>query len=387
MSDGMNPTKPVLGLLIAGGVLLAAGLASPGRAEDFFDAADPQPAATAPARRSDRFRRYAQAIGRYYAPFEGGYVCVPGYDPRYPSSRGMTLTEAIVKLTRTEESGGGVVVQRTAIRPDRAEAQALAMALPRLAVGQYGWVRGATVDQVVGPTDMVLKDLTLIDRESLDRAKADAKDRGTGASRDTTSSYDEAERYRDEIYSGGSGGGGSSRRASRRTGMSTEEVARRFRERDALVERQSSREFKARFLLRGVATARLARGGAWPAGEDQAGLQVAIIRTTADPKAATARRSAPPARLFEAVPLTALQFGLTEDQFADLLRRRGFEEEAFLDMAQEEVRKDPQGGVAKVLDALESRRKDAPAAEPATQPAPGDTPTTRPAKPKRWQDM
>lgn len=396
-------------MALAAGALVAA-LWLPTTADE-FDTPATQPAK--PERRSDLFRKYAQIVGRHYAPYEDDFICVPNYDPRYPSSRGITLAEAQGKLTRTVERKNGIVVQSTAIKPDRAEAEALAMPLPRLAVGEYGWVRGGTVDRVLGPADMILKNIELIDRDALARAKERAKDRADnhdddGDDRDRTSSYDEAERYRDEILGGDSSGPRTTRRTSGgNSGSSAEDIERRFRHRDALATLQGQSEFRLRVRLRGYATARVVEGGEWIGGDKQQGVQLAIIRTVPDPKivAGTGRRAAAPKRIFEAIPLSALKLGLTEEQFAGLLRARGYEEKAFLEMAQAEVRKSVKDGPGKIVEALEARRKDAEAAPTpedaaATQPAPprdpdqtdsgvsrDATPATQPDKPRRWQDM
>ncbi|MCC7191169.1 MAG: hypothetical protein IT444_00180 [Phycisphaeraceae bacterium] len=394
--------------LLAAALIALLGL--PAGADEFDTPATTQP--DKPVRRPDLFRKYSQIIGRHYALYEGDYVCVPSYDSRYPSSRGLTVNEAESQLTRTVERTNGMVVQSTTIKPDRAEVEAFALPLPRMGVGEYGWIRGGTVEQVLGPADMIVKNIVLIDRDALTSSKERARKQSDDSvdSRDRTSSYAEAERYRDEILNGDS----LSSRTTRSTSSyaNSDDLDRRFRQRDALVTLQSQSAFGVRVRVRGYATSRVVEGGEWIAGDKRQGAQIAIIRTVPDPKttAASQSRNTTVKRIFEAIPLSELKLGLTEDQFAQLIESRGYDEKSFLEMAQAELRKSVKDGPGRIVETLEARRKDAddaPKPDATSQPSvdrepnkaedAGDVqaPTTQPAiddaaqksdKPRRWQD-
>ena len=120
------------------------------------------------------WRVYAQRC----AQFEDEFICAPGFDKRYPSSAGVTVRQVEAKLSEKIKVGGHGVVMTKTVRPPIAEAQAVALPIPKIKIGEYGFLASAEVVEVLGPKSMVVEDLYLIDPAvykkdyRADRAKA-----------------------------------------------------------------------------------------------------------------------------------------------------------------------------------------------------------------------
>lgn len=142
------------------------------------------------------YRQFA----RYCGEIEGGFLVVPGYDRRIPSSRGLTLARATDELTETwRESTGGFSENRMR-RPEPEEVKAYANILPDTRSGTYGYLDSVEIVKVLGPEEMLVTHLWLIDTEAVgaeydrDRRRA----RANGAS-DIDDQLDALYRYRLEL--------------------------------------------------------------------------------------------------------------------------------------------------------------------------------------------
>lgn len=240
------------------------------------------------------WRVYAQRC----AQFEGEYLCAPGYDKRYPSSAGITVRQAEARLSEKVKVGGqGIVVTKTVKMPV-AEAHAMALPIPKIKIGEYGYLASAEVDEVLGPRSMVIEDLYLLDPDvyrkdyRADRAKArKARDR------------DAAEAELDYIYT----------------------------HRDALVERQKDKRHKKIVLrLEGYSTEGLSPGDRWAGPKDQ-GFAVLIVRAEYYGNERRPRQRA------VAVAVDEVRWGLQEDAFIKLLEARGMTPGSFVELVMEKM--------------------------------------------------
>ena len=125
------------------------------------------------------WRKYAVLA----AELDGGYVMVPNYDRRRESSRGINTSQAMAMLKEEREVRTGNLVRKRVKYPDRADAEAYSKALPKMQVGEYGWVASAEVVKIIGRKEMIVKEVWLVDlptlREAYEKDKAkSARDNG-----------------------------------------------------------------------------------------------------------------------------------------------------------------------------------------------------------------
>ncbi len=293
--------RTILGLVMCW-VLSALFMAGPAIAAEGLD-----------AKTRPLWERHWRVYARRCAEFEGGFLCCPKYDRRYPSGAGMTVRQAEKVLSaKVKERGGGLIVTRTVKMP-RAEAEALARPLPRLAVGEYGLLASVEVDEVLGPTSMLVKDLYLIDPADLrrdfkaDRAKA---------------------------------------RRSSNPSASSADLEQIYKRRRALADRQKRKPYRAVMRLEGFSTDTLEPGERW-SGPDSEGIRIVIFRPETY---GSERRSK---RRLVAVNLQAVHWGLDEAGFARLLEARELSPSGFVSLIQEKMAEDdPDDAQQRVFTAL-----------------------------------
>ncbi len=257
------------------------------------------------------WERHWRVYAQNCAEFEEGFVVCPTYDKRYPSGAGMTVRQAEAKLSqKVKLRSGGLVVTRTVKMPI-AEAEAVALPIRKLSVGEYGFLASVEVDEVLGPKSMVVKGLYLIDPIRLrrdyreDRARAGrADDQGTAKS----------------------------------------ELERVYARRHALVERQKQKRHRAVVLrLEGFSTDGLTRGDRW-GGPDGEGIQVVIVR----PETYGSERR--PRQRLVAVSFSAVRWGLDERGFVRLLSERGLDPAGFVGLVMQMMAEDdPQTATGRVF--------------------------------------
>ena len=125
------------------------------------------------------WRKYAVLA----AELDGGFVMVPSYDRRRESSRGINTSQAMNMLKEEREVKTGNLVRKRVKYPDRADAEAYSKALPKMQVGEYGWVASAEIVKIIGRKEMIVKEVWLVDlptlREAYEKDKAkSARDNG-----------------------------------------------------------------------------------------------------------------------------------------------------------------------------------------------------------------
>ncbi len=256
------------------------------------------------ARTYELWERHWRLYAQRCAEFEGEYICSPAYDRRYPSSAGITVRQAEVELSEKVKVRAGGMVRTKTVKMPIGEARAMALPIPALTVGQYGYLSSVEVDGVRGPKSMQVADVYLIDPVSLrndykaDRAKARQAD-------DPSAAADVLE----YMYS----------------------------RRVALSERQKLKAHKNTvFRLEGFSTRGLTEQQRWegPRGE---GIQILIFGQEVY---GSERR---PRRRLVAVAVDQIKWGLDEDTFIKLLAARGLDPAGFVARVMEEMAEtDPQ---------------------------------------------
>ena len=133
------------------------------------------------------YRSY-QANWRKYAVFvaevDGRFTLIPKYDRRLESSRGINTSQAMEKLKVEKEERTGNLVRKRVKYPDRADAEAYSKALPKMAVGEYGWVASAEVVKIIDRKQMIVKEVWLVDGPKVgaayekDKAKSERENNG-----------------------------------------------------------------------------------------------------------------------------------------------------------------------------------------------------------------
>jgi hypothetical protein len=265
-------------------------------------------------------------FARSVAPFEDGYIVVPNYDRRTPSSLGMSERDAIEKLTETYTETTGIIRETRTWTPPREEAEAYANTLPKMDLGTYGYIHSVEVVEVLGPEQMLVKNIWLIDGDAVERA------------------YERelAELQMQERRNGRNNRGGPDARAV---------VDARYAMRLAVVEYQQNREFGQTCRLVGYDTRGLQPGQRYAGPRDE-GFQVAVakwdhVAVPAEdeaqdqaeeddrPRRSSRRSDEPDPMLVLVDPLPVMRVNTTEEQFIEMLDKRGLKIVEFIELVRE----------------------------------------------------
>ena len=296
-----------------------------------------------PAKVADLWRlHWPRYASRYVALDQGDYAPCLKYDRRYPSSRRVSVqkVKGSTRKTKKQRTKVGTVTREreTSVTTSDADAKAYARALPALAVGEYGFIRGCTVKEVLGAEAMLVSDVLLIDP---------------------------AEQWPDD---------------------KEVRASRKYQKRAELLKLQRSREFRAPLKLIGFDTRGLEAGAYW-AGDDsrqeRQGVQIAIVRSELPAKSHSrsgTRARVGKKRILVAVPAQRLQLEkLSEDQFRQMLALHDFNDEQFVRLVLEQSRKRPEDTETWVIHIIEQSTPEAPPEAPpevptdaATEHAPDD---------------
>lgn len=276
----------------------------------------------------ERVYRAFESNWRKYARFasknEAGYIVIPDYDRRKPSSLGLTEGQALDKLTKTWEERAGNLVTKRSKSPPREEAEVYSTRLPGLAVGNYGWLHSAEVVQVIDGKQMIVRELWLVDHAEL------------------------SEQYKKD----------EERSAKRNNGEpDTEELEFNYAMRAKMVTIQQDRDlgFTKTFRLVGYDTRGLRPGDRWD-GPGGKGLQVGVVQwETPEPAEDDRRRSR---RVEPRLVLTeldsAMRQTLDEEGFKALLAERGTTVAAFVELMRvvREDERDSEAADARIVRSL-----------------------------------
>jgi hypothetical protein len=259
---------------------------------------------------------------RRFVPFEDDLVACPTYEQLYPSSAGVTAAEVKRHTARKRVTNYGPVMHMIYDRKvtiSDPEAQAVAMPLPAMAVGEYGYIQSAEIVEILGPKEMLVRDIWLVDPGYLRRLRDDIR-RGTGRIDDSD----------------------------------------QFRFRDDLIERQKDRTFQKVVRMVGWDTKDLAPKMRWLGpGKGGEGIQIAIVNE--EPEGDTSRRSRFSRRATRTrmVAIPAERFAeplLSEQAFLEMLEGRGFTKRSFASLVLTRKRENPEEADAQIVRDIEAKR-------------------------------
>lgn len=272
------------------------------------------------------YQRHMAEIAPYYQPYDGDYVAFPTYDPRKKNSSGIDEREWIAANTRE-----GVYYDkqnRKHTRPItkiREELEAVTKIIPDFTPGSYGYIDSGEVVEVADNV-LVLKDIWLVDARALRDSYRDMKTRiRRDALRDIADERDRGRRRDIGPI------------ANTRLDQ-LDELDWQFEEREHLQDRQRDLS-NMQLIIEGVNTRNIKQGRRWPADPRQ-NIPIAIVREVAN-------------RVY-AIPATELRKRLTDQQFQDLLQKRGYDKALFAELVLEVRRDFPRDYVPIIIEALES---------------------------------
>lgn len=281
------------------------------------------------------WRHHWPQFAAHYVKIGDAYLPCAKYNFDYPSSR-FEKAEKYTDLhqqTRTITSnsvGVGLTRQQTTRLP-REDADAFVRAIPRLAVGEYGYIRGGKAARIEGPDQMILTDIQLIDVDQLTRDK-----------NDTARSL--ARR-----------GAADSRREL------VDAVEWRYQKRDELVELQNDKSWQVPVRVVGFDTTRLKEDEFWTGQtphHQRDGVQLAIVGTAEVESSKSSRRRSRTVTVLVAVDALRLRRReLKEDDFKALLAARGFDEASFVELVLREKQRDPENADVEIIKELEAGKQ------------------------------
>ena len=191
------------------------------------------------------------------------------------------------------------------------------MVIPRLEIGEYGFIHSCVIKRVLCPDDLIVRGVWFVDQNQVRRHRQDELRNLQGAYQRNWDARGKA-------------------------------ISVRFLARDRLVQRQRE-SWQVKLRLRGYDTANIVSGTRWtgPVGK---GLQIALVGTDKDPHLQNQQ-------LFVAIAIPRFKLGLIEDEFEALVLARGFTIERFAQLVQTERRKNRRKAVARVIMVLESESR------------------------------
>ena len=271
-------------------------------------------------------REWSIYASRYTKIGDEYYACAK-YDPAFPSSSHQTAKTLIHRnsQSRTVRISGNMSRDIT-IKPNFADAHAVAPALPSLEFGAYGHVDSVQIVQITGPMEMIVRNIWLIDADQL---------------------QDQINKLKDKARN---------RRSNSRSDLE-DEIENAYQFRTQLVDHQrQQRDLRSKgVLLMGFNTARLKADQRWQ-GPGGNGLDIAI----AGPKTIMYTRSnSTRTRELEvvvALPVDQFKGRLSRDEFVEMLATRELTLQAFIDMTEEEKKADSDNAVYNTIRRVEEKR-------------------------------
>jgi hypothetical protein len=311
-----------------------------------------QPIELSDAAVGDLWQRHWPRFASLYVKVGDQYAACGKYKHDFPSSRHITVEQVRDMTVRQRvERYGSIMTRRENIHIPREDAYAVVNALPQLAVGEYGYIQGATVVEVISESEMIVDHVQLIDERAVARDKAATRD--------------DLERR-------------SSARSSRRA-IDTQ-LEWLFQNRDQLIEQQDEDAFEdVRVKLVGFDTRGLDEGDHWTGETERPargvdapddGIPVAIVAAEQPPQTESrSRRSRRRRQRSEPDILIAVHAErlrgreLDEDQFVEMLERRGYDRTKFVQLVLEQKRQFLDEADPRIVEILEAARP-----KPQTEP-------------------
>lgn len=316
-------------------------------------AADPQPA-QAPPDAAEADRLWTQSwkdLAHAYVAWGDDFFPFLGYDKKFPSSvriaerrmtEAMYAGSAALSSLRQSYLGENAAAKTRTLRKPAVEVQAAVGCLPRLAAGEYGWIHSGTVGQIIGPGEITLRQIRLVDGAQLDQEK---EKYAKLINQDTNAFYAKVGAAPHAVFNQGD----TSRWQVCRGYQTVQNAASSwwFAERLKQVAAQNGMAGVEVHVV-GIATGSVKAGKVWPS--DGRGFQLAVFQASG--------------QTAYAAPVTLLEKGLSEAEVAALLARRKVSKTEFAEMVKAAQKEDARNWPELLVRALE-KRKPAPAVPPA----------------------
>ncbi len=254
---------------------------------------------TEPDRVERLYQQQWRQVAREYVALGDDCRPVLDYDPKFPSSAKETLVAVKARMTTTRVERVGLLRKTIVTPPVPAEAEAVAMGLPTLSPGAYGYLHSVEVVRILGEDEMIVRNFWMVDRGTLDNVPWEQR-----------------------------------------------------KEREELVRRQNDWNASVNTMrLLGHPTAGLKPGErVGIGGKTGKPLQIYIVAT--EPRRNDPRPTRPVATLTSKL----LKGGIDEKQFADLLEKRNLTRTDFVNIFLESQRTSLKDAVPLTIGRIESRR-------------------------------
>lgn len=239
-------------------------------------------------------------FSRFVGVFEDQYIVLPNYERRNDNSHGVSAREAEEALKISWTQDAGVLTETRSWTPPREEIEAYTKLLPSLKLGSFGYVHSVEVVEVLGPEQMLVTDLWILDADLLKRQY----DRDRAAGRATG----------DRNY--------------------TKVLEAAYRKRLELADLQDERAFRAAFRLVGYSTRGVQPGQRY-AGPGDEGFQVAFANwdLPPEPEEGSRRRSRPDDAVAVLIdPAPVMRETASEQQFIELLGQKDITIAGFVEL-------------------------------------------------------
>lgn len=264
----------------------------------------------------------------YFIVHEGEFICVPGYDRNNPSSAGQSISEYRSESAWQQEyrDERGKDQSRKLTKPE-ADAFAAVALIPKVEVGQYGYILSGNIEEIVDDSTVELEDIWLVDADAVREEKQELKEKLWGRV---------LEDIEDAIRDRGRGKAGKQGRSSRRM-AENEAIDWGFKAREEAMQRQRDSAFtRYTWVVKGYATGSLKENARWPStSTKQPGLQLVVVEVED--------------RTVTAVPVESLRKGIEELQFIDYLQSRDLNKAAFVEIVNDAKREHRNDYVVHVL--------------------------------------
>lgn len=288
------------------------------------------------------WKSYADA----YAKVGDQYFMNPNWDRRYPSSIKMTPTQwQRENTTKKRVPAPGGLTKLDFSAPVREEVVAAVYALPELEVGHWGRLHSVYVDEKLDRETVVGTAIYLVDRQQIEEEIKQAEERG----REMLIKQAELERIEREKERKRYQGGNRDRTRGRNNDRDERpkitaqqikaEIDERYQHRRELIKKQD-RYGTDKIVLKGFDTSTAGKGKRWN-GNGPEGIEIVVVGRYALPqeKSSTSRFvSSRSNMVLVGVPRKAFEETMKEEDFAELLKTRGFTPEQFVVMVRDSLR-------------------------------------------------
>lgn len=334
-------------------------------------------------------------VAMLYAVLDGHYFVAPRFDLRYPSSNHVQVDQYLAQHTTQQQVVSAGMVRHESSAPPRAEGIAAANCLPDFTAGAYGHVFCAKVVKILGPEEMIVSDVQVLDPKIIDDAKTKlARAKALAQAQEQQQRIAQQRRIQEQGYAGGYTGNYSSSLSS---GSLSRDFDKQFKNDFALRQKLYDLQNRAKgtqLHVVGFSTATLAPGSIWKS-PDPLGPQLVLLP---DPVPGQPLLAPPP----EPKPTTGSHFTfthftggrqnllalngalfghpMTEPQFDALLKEAGLDRAGFCELARQTMRETRQRdadypAIALALEAARAKAKAA-ATTPSSDGKTAATPTS-----------